>query len=62
MFRPRPLLELIMKTLCVKMIFVAVTFVGVASAAHAAVVCTPVWVQTGPFYGQGFYDTVCTYY
>ena len=49
-----------MKKLCVKMILGAVACAALVSAAHASVLCGPVWVQTGYYAGQGYWQTVCT--
>jgi hypothetical protein len=53
-----------MKKALITLALVATAFVGAVSTAQAGyyqyqATCGSVWVQTGPFIGQGYYAVVC---
>jgi hypothetical protein len=51
-----------MKKALVTLALIASGFIGVVSTAHAGYyqpTCNSVWVQTGPFIGQGYYTVIC---
>ena len=57
-----------MKSLLVKLLVVTGVMLGITESAHAGwydwrgfyhPTCHRVWIQTGPFYGEGFFRVVC---
>ncbi len=61
------------RKMLIRALAVAALAAGAIVSAHAAVcdiygncvptpVCRSVWVQTGPFAGQGYWTEVCNYY